>query len=291
LAGSGLSPTAGSALPLVESVAEAEAIEYGEDPGSDSDSEQTSAPGDVASVNVGRCPGPVGVCVETDLPTQSEAWARTHFGSNQASVNAHSGSSLVEESARASSLWIDEWIFLIPPAAIGNPVLIDIQLDGTWENGAGVRFEAAVIDPTLPGPPFNSDDPPLFDLGGLPVAFVEFDNAAEYASTNVAPFLIPVEDGGEPDGSVDLTLTLRFVPVPLRTYLVAAALVLGANGGEAATRADFSSTAAVTRVVVPPGVTFSATGVYEVAVPEPGAALLVAAAAVALALARLRQLA
>jgi hypothetical protein len=286
LVGFGLAPTVAWALPLVESVAEATAIEYGDDPGTDSESDQTSLPGNTAAANAHRCPGTGSFCVyDAELwdSIGARARARTDFGSNRARV-ATSELMDVDELASAASLWIDEWTFLVPLAAVGEPVSIELRLDGAWENDARVRFEAAVIDPTLPGLPPNSDDPPLFDLGGFPVAFVAFDNTEEYASTNVAPFLLPVDDGGKPDGSVDLTLTLRFVPVPLRTYLVVAALRLDAGYGG---KADFSSTAAVTRVVVPAGVTFSSTGVYEVAVPEPGAALLLAAAAGALVLGNL----
>jgi hypothetical protein len=46
--------------------------------------------------------------------TQSEALARTDFGSNRARVRAESGTSLVSEIARASSLWVDEWVFVVP---------------------------------------------------------------------------------------------------------------------------------------------------------------------------------
>jgi hypothetical protein len=56
----------------------------------------------------------------------------------------------------------------------------------------------------------------------------------------VAPFSIPIEDGGGPDGDVDLTLTLSFGPVPGRTYFVGARLLVGTEG-LARTRARTSS--------------------------------------------------
>lgn len=118
-----------------------------------------------------------------------------------------------------------------------------------------------MADTTLP-PIENSDDPPLLELAGGPVSFVGFDNSETFAFNGVPPFLMPVADGRQPDGSVDLTLTLRFAPVPGRTHLVGAALVLFGEGDEIGQRANFESTAAVTRVLPPAGVSFTSTGSY-----------------------------
>jgi hypothetical protein len=296
LAWLGLVPAAASALPVVQSVAEAWADESGDAPGTDFDSDQTSDPGESVQAHAARCPGSGSCAYNPQLwdSVGAHARARTDFGSNRARVHANSGPEGVQndvvDGAYASSLWVDEWSFFVPLQSLGQAVTIDIQLDGAWQNTAGVRFEAAVADTTLP-PFYNPDDPnPFLDLDAGIVSVVGFDNTAEFAHTGVSPFFILVPDGGEPDGSVDLTLTLSFVPVPGRTYLVGARLVLETHGQESDEAADFESTAAVTRVLLPAGVSLTSTGAYTLAVPEPGAALLLAAAAGALALARLREL-
>lgn len=283
---------------MVESVVEAYADESGEDPGSDVDSDQTSDPGESVEAHAARCVGS-GACAfdpQTWEQIGAHARARTDFGSNRARVFANAGpdpshENDVVDGAYASSLWVDEWVFSVPLQAVGQAVTIDIQLDGSWQNTAAVGFGAAVADTTQP-PFYNPDDPnPFLDLGAGIVSFVAFDNSAMAAINGVPPIFVPIEDGGEPDGDVDLTLTLSFVPVPGRTYRIGARLAVAAEGEESHEGANFESTAAVTRVLLPAGVSFTSTGTYTLAVPEPGAALLLAAAAGALALARLRQLA
>ena len=138
----------------------------------------------------------------------------------------------------------------------------------------------------LDGSPFvDPDDPnPFFELDGGIVSAVAYESGAPFATSSVAPFFIPVPYGGEPDGDVDLTLTLRFVPVPGRTYLVGARLAAGTSGEQDAESADFESTARVVQVVVAPGVSFtsSANASWNVVVPEPPASALVGLGAGAL---------
>jgi hypothetical protein len=81
---------------------------------------------------------------------------------------------------------------------------------------------------------------------------------------------------------------LSFVPEDGVTYTVAALLQVESPGQEGDQSASFDSTAQLTRVFVPGGTSFaSAAGAsYDVVVPEPGAALLLAIGAGALALVR-----
>jgi MYXO-CTERM domain-containing protein len=157
-------------------------------------------------------------------------------------------------------------------------------------------FAAAIFDPTLPYVP-NPDDPiPFLDVDATGIAGLEFLSASETAFVFqpilANPFqLIPIDDGGEPSGSVDLHIVLQFIPVPGRTYTIAARMIAATNGEDGEQSADFESTAELVRVLVPEGVSFeSAAGAeWNVQVPEPGAGALAALAAFALAASRARR--
>ena len=99
------------------------------------------------------------------------------------------------------------------------------------------------------------------------------------------------DDGGQPDGNVSTTLSLRFVPTDGRMYLIGGRVLLFAGSDEGDSVADFGSTATVTRVRVPDGVSFvSASGTnwnVEV-VPEPGPVSLAGASLATLALLKRR---
>lgn len=287
------SGTAG-AVAIVESTAFAFSDESGNDPGSEVDEAETAAPGVEVGAHALRCLGSAPCAVDpTDYASiGGHARARTDFGRNRAQAYGSSGPDPgveddVVSGGEASSLWIDEWTF---SGLAGQTVSIELHLEGSWQNTGTSVFQAAVADSTLP-PIHNPDDPnPFLDLAGQIVTSVSFDNRMTGAFDGVPPFFVPVPDGGEPDGNVDLALTLRFVPVPGRTYLVGARLQVAADGEEDDEGADFYSTAAVTRVVVPAGLSLaSASGAsWNVSVPEPSPGMLLLAALGGLAAVRSR---
>jgi hypothetical protein len=282
----GLAAAPASALPLIDSRAEAYSDESGEDPGGESDYEQATAAGASAVAETFRCVGS-GSCALPPFgwpPYGARADATTNFGRNRARARGANGydpnnENDVVDSAAASSLWTDDWTFSVPLSAVGDPVSLEFALDGSWQNDGFARFEAGVFDTTMPVTP-NPDDPDPFLPGGYQiVAGLMFDSTAESVFTFPFSGFIPVEDGGEPDGSVDLLIRIDFVPVPGRTYMVAARLVVEGYSGEAHTGAEFGSTAELVRVVVPSGVSFeSAAGAsWNVEAPEPGLAMLAGA--------------
>jgi hypothetical protein len=281
-------PGTSAALPIIQSTAEAFSDESGGDPGSDTDSDQTSVAGATVQAHALRCAGAGPCALDPQLfeSAGGHARARTDFGVNRARAFGNDGpdplaDSDVVDGGSASSLWVDEWTVAVPLQSVGLPIAIDLQLEGSWRNTGSVRFAAAVADSTLP-PVVDPDDPfPFLDLEGRTLSSVGFDSAAGFAFNGVAPFIVPVPDGGEPDGNADLTLTLSFVPVPGRTYLVAARLAVEAGGEHDQESADFESTARVTRVVLPGGVSFAtaAGASWNSVVAEPaGPALLLLAA-------------
>lgn len=291
----GLFPGPALGLSLVGSVADAASDEAGEDPGSDVDHAQTSTPGARASASAVRCLG-AGLCA---VPPEfdgagASARASTDFGENRARVYGNSGVDPrsseetvndIVDTASASSLWVDEWTFAVTPGSLGLAVLIELHLEGSWNNTGRALFAAAVADPLL-SPIDNPDDPnPFLDLDGRALSSVSFDNRSPIAFNGAAPFIVPIPDGGEADGNAELGFMLRFVPQPGQTYLVAARLAASTSGQLDGESADFESTARVTRVVLPEGITFtSAAGAsWNAVVPEPSSILLGAASALALA--------
>jgi hypothetical protein len=274
-----LAPPAAGAAPFVQSIAIAITEETGEDAGANESIEETAAPGaTVAAIADVRCPGTSPCVVLPDAPRAS-ASAETDFGVNRArafapadyDVNAEND---VYDTAAATSYWVDEWTF---SGTGGGPVSIEFTIDGGWENGGFAEFAAAVADSTLP-PIVDPDEtePPLLD-GQLVGPGIGFDTSGGVVFTGVPPFFIPLPDAGEPDGDLDLTLTLVFTPIPDRMYLVGARLIVGTNPEFAFSEAAFAQTARVSRVVVPTGMTLSSAGTYQV-VPEPGMAALLLAA-------------
>jgi hypothetical protein len=288
------SPGGADAVPIVESTAFAFSDESGEDPGSETDEDETTTPGAPAAAHALRCLGG-GICVVDPTAMNSaggHARARTEFGENHARAYGSSGPDPNNENdvvsgGGASSLWIDEWTFL---GLAGQSVSIELHVEGTWQNFGRALFQAAVADSTQPQF-VDPDAPPLFlDLDYDIVSGVGFDSIEPFALDGVAPFFVPVP--GDPEGgSVDLTLTLRFVPVPGRMYRIGARLATETDGEADDEGANFESTASVTRVVVPAGLSFtSAAGAsWNVVVPEPTTgALLGLAGAAALGLVRRR---
>lgn len=257
--------------------------------------------GDVASEEDARTsPGPVGACSGCSIPgilkSSALAMASTDFWTNRASVSVHSMSAGTASSAYASSFWMDEWTFSVSPLSTGSSITLRFRLDGNWDNGE-VNYQLGIFDPTLPPP--LPDDISRFDLAGHPIemgaaAGASFDNfsMAGFAvdGTGIQPHLA---SGTSETGSVDWTFELHLAPVDGRTYTLAALLVLGISlsdlpidsgtdttpfglGGEV----DFDSTAALTEVILPPGVSFVSAGRAAndvTAVPEPASLALLAA--------------
>jgi hypothetical protein len=288
-------PGGAGAVPIIESTAFAFSDESGEDPGSETDEEETSTPGAPAAAHALRCLGG-GICAVDPTVLDSaggHARARTEFGENHARAYGSSGPDPNSENdvvsgGSASSLWIDEWTF---SGLAGQSVSIELHVEGSWQNFGRAFFEAAVADSTQPAV-HNPDDPiPFLDLDHDILARVSFDSAAPFALDGVPPFFVPVPGGGNPEGgSADLTLTLRFVPVPGRLYRIGARLVTETDGEADDEGANFESTASVTRVVLPAGLSFtSAAGAsWNTVVPEPGSAALLALAGAVFARSRRR---
>jgi hypothetical protein len=227
----GLAPATPLAAPLIESTAFAAASESGEDPGGDEDTDTSSAPDGLALAEAFRCPGTAACVLEPGSFgfKGAGAWAsaQTDFGSNRARASSSDAIDLSIENdvidyASASSLWIDEWTFTLLPAYLGIPVTLDLHLEGDWGNTASAMFQVAVFDPSLPFSPNPDETDPFLPVPAAPVAGLSFDSRNPAIFVTWSPGFIPVEDGGEPDGSVDVAATLSFVPVAGRTYTVAA---------------------------------------------------------------------
>jgi MYXO-CTERM domain-containing protein len=277
------------AAPLIQSDAFAEAAESGEDPGIDSEEDSASQAGVAAVANAFRCLGAAVCAVPPDIFESGGAYARavTSYGSNRARASASSHGNdvnFVGQFAEASSLWADDWIFFTPLPSITQAVGLDIHLDGDWDNGDAI-YQLAVFDTTMPFTP-NPDDPnPVLPFYFAAVAAFSFESTADSAiaidSTGVR--LIPIEDGGEASGSVDLDVTLEFVPVAGRTYIAAARLLVATGEGDSSV--DFGSTGEITRIVLPADVSLSsaAGASWNTVVPEPSLAALLAVGVLALA--------
>lgn len=298
----GLAPAAALADSFVESTAYAESTEYGEDPGDETDQDQTSSSGATAIARTFLCRGP-GLCAfdPQNLPDGGRGIANTEVGVNRASALAVSGfdenaTNNVVDYSRASSHWVDEWNMLVLPGSVGQAVSIEFTLDGAWGNFGTAVFDAVISDSTKPTPPVNPDDPQEPVVPGGPVAFLNVDSTRDtifLLDANAQLPFIPFEDGGQADGEIDETFVLSFVPVAGRTYYLGARLAVTAGAdGQGDSFADFDGTARLTRVLVPEGVSFTAaSGVpyVVVVVPEPGTALLLALGAAALGFAARRR--
>jgi len=295
----GLTPASASAISLIDSGTSAESQEEGEDSGGDLDGDQTDQAGVSVTGGTFRCPG-TALC--DFLPGESHgafASAETSFGSNRASAFSESGRDLNQENdvrdrAAASSFWEDDWTFSVSPSAAGKLVSLEFHFDGSWSNGATAQFEAGVFDASITDIP-GIEDPPRF----LPIFFdqiagVHFDSSEQFMFV-VPGFpgpIVPIEDGGQPDGAVDITVTIQFVPTAGHTYIVGSRLFTQTHGEEHNESADFDSTAELTRVIVPDGVTFTPSSgfAWNVEVPEPAAGVLLAFGAAATGAARARSL-
>jgi hypothetical protein len=235
-------------------------------------------------------PGGVGDCVEAagdcgPGPSPSSfasANASTQFGTNRASVSVGSLSSDTVSSADASSFWLDEWTFSVSPLSAGSFVTLAFRLDGTWRNGE-VGFQFGVFDPTLPdaGSPDGLD--PLVEGGQIAGATFSSGTLTGLAfdGISIQPFLA---SGTSEDGAADWIFELLLQPVDGRTYTLAAFLGVDSSVSDledpsltpfgVTGEVDFDSTAALTNVGLPDGVSFtSAAGAsYNItvaSVPEP----------------------
>lgn len=240
-------------------------------------------------------PGSVSVCIKLpsgcltpDISSGARAFANTDVGTNRASVSVRSMGNDTVSSAYATSFWKDEWTFSVSPLSTGSFVSLKFRLDGNWDDGQ-IQYQFGVFDPTLPPPP--PDDISLFDLAGHPIqmgaiASAKFDNDSMVGLAFDGAALVPhIASGTTKTGAIDWTYELRIQPVNGRVYTLAAVLALGSSISDlpvilpsddttpfgSAGGVDFNSTAALTQVVLPAGVSFvSAAGAaYNVTVvPE-----------------------
>lgn len=140
-----------------------------------------------------------------------------------------------------------------------------------------------------PPEPNPEDPPPLLQPDVQNVAGVDFESDRANIILEPGLVLIPNPDADDPDGSIDMVVTFSFVPTAGDTWIVQALLLVQSQSElDHDVVADFDSTAELVRVVVPEGVSFSsaAGASYDVVVPEPGAAVLIALGALATAFAR-----
>ncbi|MCA1979696.1 MAG: PEPxxWA-CTERM sorting domain-containing protein [Thiobacillus sp.] len=251
--------------------------------------------------DVRTSPGGTSVCAE--LPTigpcgdqwvggmlfieqHAYAGANTDFGSNRARVLARSFGSDVVSTAQATSFWSDELTFT--GVKFADVVTLRFHLDGNW-NEASAAFQLGVFDPALPPPP--PDDVSLFDTTGHPIdmgtsAMAGFDslNMAGLAFSPISGAQPAFPTGTSEDGAINWAFELSFIPVDGRTYTLASVLALTASIADVehfgidptpfgtSGSADFDSTAALTEIILPAGVSMvSAAGAsYNVTVvPEP----------------------
>lgn len=252
--------------------------------------------GDVTFDEDGRTTtGPVSVCIKLpsgcltpEISSGAQAFVNTDVGTNRASIAVRSMGEDGVASASATSFWKDEWTFSVSPLSTGSFVSLKFRLDGSWDDGE-IQYQFGVFDPTLPPPP--PDDVSFFDLAGHPIdmgsiAGAAFDNGNmvgfAYGSSVVAPH---IPSGTSTTGSIDWTYEVRMQPVNGRIYTLAALLALNSSISDlplisgtdttpfgSSGEVDFNSTAALTEVVLPAGVSFtSAAGAaYNVTVvPEP----------------------
>ncbi|NWG40113.1 MAG: PEP-CTERM sorting domain-containing protein [Hydrogenophilaceae bacterium] len=214
--------------------------------------------------------------------TMAYASASTVYATNRASVSTHSVGRGSGSYASAMSFWMDEWTF--SSVSTSGVVVLRFHLDGAW-NDAGADYQFGVFDPTLPFS-LPSDETPPFDGYGHPIEMASVASA-EFSSgsltgfaSDYSGFQTHVASGTAEDGSVDWNFELRFHPVDGVTYTLASVLALTSSSSipedssdtYSAGSADFDSTAALTQIILPSGVSFtSAAGAsYNVtAVPEP----------------------
>lgn len=228
----------------------------------------------------GPCPGPAGCFAAT-------ASALTDFGANRvrsyaAEYKEHAnGITSREDVAGALSLWADEWTFHSQGVGLLPPVAVDIQLDGGWLDWGHVTYEISVIDVITGNTVAHAIADSLCACAPIPLP-VPLPTLTQF---------VPLADGGNPDGSFDASFQLTFQPQANATYRVLATLLAASepavNAADGPT-VDVFNTASITALRVPAGVGFvSAAGAeanYHVLVPEPRAALLLAAACFAVAI-------
>jgi hypothetical protein len=243
-------------------------------------------------------PGGISACSE--LPTTgfcgdltdfsasfASSYANTDYGMNRARVGARSMGFDLVSTAQAMSFWTDELTFSgVTP---GGVVVLKFHLDGNW-NDASVDFQLGVFDPTLPFDLSSDESAPFSEYGHpiemAPVAWAGFNNqdmagiAFDYIT-----FQPIVPSGTMENGTISWDFELRLSPVDGRTYTLASVLGLVASIADVEdidpftdptpfgsyAEADFDSTAALTQIVLPAGVSVaSAAGAaYNVtAVPE-----------------------
>jgi hypothetical protein len=281
------------AVPFTQSVASAESSESGEDEGIERDGDIDTNPDGTAEAVTFRCPG-TALCsfLPGDPGVGGRGFARTDYGSNRASSFAEEGYGVDDVSvanyAGASSFWSDEWTFDVAPSSAGQAVTLDIHLDGFWENGAFAEYALGIGTRIVPPPEPDPEGPPPFLDPDLDlVAGVSFLSTSPNLFAGPPLQIIVLPDGDhsqgdgdeDPNGSVDIVVTISFVPEPGATYVVQARLDVRSvgryTGGHS--HAGFDSTAEIVRVVVPEGTSFtSAAGAdWNVQVPEPAVALLV----------------
>ncbi|MCA1925049.1 MAG: PEP-CTERM sorting domain-containing protein [Thiobacillus sp.] len=249
-------------------------------------SDARTTPGSISACTELPAAGFCGILLDYSASFAS-SYANTDYGVNRARVYARSMGFDLVSTAQAISFWTDELTFSgVTP---GDVVVLHFHLDGSW-NDTAVDFQLGVFDPTLSYDPPADASAPFSDYGHpiemAEVASAGFNNrymvGIAFDFVSVQPI---VPSGTMENGTISWDFELRLSPVDGRTYTLASVLGLFASIADiedidrltdatpfgSAAAADFDSTAALTQIVLPAGVSVaSAAGAaYNVtAVPE-----------------------